>query len=255
MRGTVSQFWINFDQLYKYGFTKFLNQFKFPYKKTIEEIDRELIQTTDGGIYGYLNGCELYAHYETLSKKKIKVQMLRFNINKPFFRRTEPVTFNSFVNNLKSNPIEFLPDVSVLNEYINCDNIPINFLRDRFGLPPIGEGWVSETKLFYQLSLSFSDNVLVQHGKPKWLGRQHFDIYFPLLNIAVEYQGKQHFESVEYFGGEEALKNNIQRDNLKRKKCIDNDCELIYVFKGYNLEDVINNIKGSENYLKYNRNN
>ena len=106
---------------------------------------------------------------------------------------------------------------------------PENHVRELLNVPKVGEGWISETKLFYELKEEFSNQVVIQHAKPKWLGRQHFDIYFPVLNIAVEYQGKQHFESVDYFGGDEALKKNIQRDNQKRKKCLANGCDLIYV--------------------------
>jgi hypothetical protein len=68
------------------------------------------------------------------------------------------------------------------------------------------------------------------------------DIYFPILNIGVEYQGKQHSEPVEFFGGEEAFKSNIERDKRKKKLCLENDCVLIEVFPDYNSEDVLNEI-------------
>ncbi len=117
-------------------------------------------------------------------------------------------------------------------------------------MPKIGEGWISETKLFYQLKDEFNEHIVLQHCKPKWLGRQHFDIYFPILNIAVEYQGKQHFEAVEYFGGHEALKQNILRDNRKKDLALKNNCELIYVEPGYNIKDIISIIRSSKNFDK-----
>ena len=55
----------------------------------------------------------------------------------------------------------------------------------------------------------------MQHGRPTWLGRQHFDIWIPNWKIAVEYQGKQHFEPVEFFGGEEGYKKTVERDKRK----------------------------------------
>ena len=115
-------------------------------------------------------------------------------------------------------------------------------------LPKLGEGWISETKLYYQLKNHFKSHTVLQHLKPKWLGRQHFDIYFPFLNIAVEYQGKQHFVPIEYFGGDESFKKNVERDNRKRKLAIENDCDLHYVESGYNIEELILNIKKSKNY-------
>ena len=42
----------------------------------------------------------------------------------------------------------------------------------------VGEGWVSETKLFYLLQEKFPELEIVQHASPDWLGRQHLDIFF-----------------------------------------------------------------------------
>lgn len=65
------------------------------------------------------------------------------------------------------------------------------------------------------------------HGKPKWLGRQHFDIWISTRNLAIEYQGKQHFEPVDFFGGEEAFRANSERDKRKRQLAEDNEVVLI----------------------------
>jgi hypothetical protein len=70
------------------------------------------------------------------------------------------------------------------------------------------------------------------------LGLQHFDIYFPEINIAIEYQGKQHTEIVEYFGGEESFNQSLYNDRLKKEKCKTNNCILIEVFPDYNFESV-----------------
>jgi hypothetical protein len=123
-------------------------------------------------------------------------------------------------------------------------------VRDLLKLPRLGEGWISETKLYYQLKEHFENDVVLQHIKPKWLGRQHFDVYFPLLNIAVEYQGKQHFEPVSYFGGSESFKKNIERDKRKKKLSEINNCDLFYVEAGYNINALIKKIKLSKNYNK-----
>lgn len=56
-------------------------------------------------------------------------------------------------------------------------------------MPKVGEGWISETELFYKISDYFKEDEVVHHASPKWLGRQHLDIYFPKLNIGIEYQG------------------------------------------------------------------
>ncbi|RTY93876.1 hypothetical protein [Flavobacterium sp. GT3R68] len=118
-----------------------------------------------------------------------------------------------------------------------------NEYRKIIGAKLIGEGWISETELYYKIKTYFNDLEIIHHGRPEWLGRQHFDVWIPKLNIAIEYQGKQHDIAVEYFGGEIAFANNLIRDEQKKKKCELNNCTLIEVRPGYNLEEILEKIK------------
>ena len=54
------------------------------------------------------------------------------------------------------------------------------------------------------------------------------DFYLPDYNIAIECQGIQHFEPIEYFGGEEAFKQDIERDKLKLKLCNEHGIKVVY---------------------------
>ena len=116
-----------------------------------------------------------------------------------------------------------------------------NYFRKNSGLPKIGEGWISETNLYYEIKEAFSCEVF-QHGKPKWLGRQHFDIWIPSLKLAIEYQGLQHDEPVEFFGGEKSFRENQKRDLRKKMLCAENNVTLIEVRKNYQINDVIKKI-------------
>jgi len=58
---------------------------------------------------------------------------------------------------------------------------------------------------------------------------QHFDYWFPEHDIAVEYQGKQHYEPIELFGGKAAFLMNMERDERKRNICEENDVVLIEI--------------------------
>ena len=42
-----------------------------------------------------------------------------------------------------------------------------------------------------------------------------FDFFLPHKNIIIEYDGIQHFNSKDFFGGEEAFKNTKHKDKLK----------------------------------------
>jgi hypothetical protein len=83
---------------------------------------------------------------------------------------------------------------------------------------------------------------VIHHGRPKWLGRQHLDIYIEDFNIGIEYQGKQHSQSVEYFGGDTSFTKQLMLDEKKKVICEENGCELIEVFPEYNLKDILGKI-------------
>ncbi len=117
-----------------------------------------------------------------------------------------------------------------------------NELRANFGLPLIGEGWISETELFYKIKSAYPNLTVLHHGRPKWLGLQHFDIYFPEFNIAIEYQGAQHYEEVEIFGGKEGFEKTRLNDQLKKEKCKMHSCTLIEVMPNYDFNHIINQI-------------
>lgn len=98
----------------------------------------------------------------------------------------------------------------------------------------------SQTKLFEKLKKSFpSLNILYEVGKKHitWIGKQRFDIYIPDYNIAVEYNGKQHYDPVSIFGGELGFKITQERDEMKRQKCKDNECTLFEVRYDYKEND------------------
>lgn len=113
-----------------------------------------------------------------------------------------------------------------------------NKFRVSRGIPKIGEGWVSETDLFQSIKAYLTGFKVVQHGKPKWLGRQHVDIWIPKLKVGVEFHGKQHFEPVAHFGGEEAFVRNQERDKRKKELFLKNDATLIEVTHGYSFDEL-----------------
>ena len=122
-----------------------------------------------------------------------------------------------------------------------------NDFRISKGLPKIGEGWISETELFYKLKDYFKDEIVQNHGKPKLLGRQHVDIWFPKHKVGIEYQGLQHDKPIDFFGGEIAFLKNKERDKRKKSLFKKNNSTLIEVRKGYDFESIVKEIK---NYLK-----
>lgn len=90
--------------------------------------------------------------------------------------------------------------------------------------------WVSEKYLYYRIRESFPDITIVRHASPTWLGNQHFDIYLPSKNVAVEYNGRQHYEPISYFGGEESFKYRKELDEQKLRVAKENNT-VVFIHK------------------------
>ena len=111
----------------------------------------------------------------------------------------------------------------------------------------------SQAKLYEKLKQSFpNEEILFEVGRNivSWLGLQRFDIYFPKYNIAVEYNGRQHYIEVNHFGGILGLKETQERDSIKRQKCKENNCTLFEIKYDYNEDDYNNLVKSIKNIIK-----
>ena len=56
-----------------------------------------------------------------------------------------------------------------------------------------------------------------------------FDFYLPKYRVAIEFDGKQHFEPIEHFGGLESYNRLKTNDKIKNDYCEDNFIELIRI--------------------------
>lgn len=169
----------------------------------------------------------------------IKVRMVVYN--EPLYPQSQLYRFPEW----EKSPYYIIPEIPKLN--LSCSLRKIfrdaeNTARESAGLPHVGEGWISEAQLLNFVSKAFPGEEVVHQGSPPWLGRQRFDIYFPEHNIAIEYQGAQHFEAIEVFGGEGGLKKTKERDAEKRRKCARNGCHLIEVIPDYDESELLSKI-------------
>ena len=101
-------------------------------------------------------------------------------------------------------------------------------LLSSLGFPSRGPRLVSETILYSRAVSAFSPHEVIRHHRPKGFRGLSLDIFVPDLSIAIEYQGAQHYEALEHWGGEKALASNRERDARKARLCKDADIRLIY---------------------------
>lgn len=94
--------------------------------------------------------------------------------------------------------------------------------------------WVTEELLYNLIKKIYKDYKVIYQYKPSFLkgetgGQMSYDIFIVDLNLAIEYQGKQHFESINFFGGEKSLEYTKKRDKLKKELSIKNNIRLVYI--------------------------
>ena len=90
-------------------------------------------------------------------------------------------------------------------------------------------------KVFKKLSISSN-----RQKRFRWLCKQSLDFYLQQYNIAIECQGIQHFESVDFFGGKKHLEYIQQLDARKKQLCEEHGIKLYYI--NYN-DDVETKLK------------
>lgn len=140
----------------------------------------------------------------------------------------------------------FTDNPEVANNISKLSREAENTVREEMNIPKVGEGWISETELYYKLKNYFSNIEVIHHARPKWIGHQHLDIFIPAFKIAIEYQGLQHYKPIEYFGGEQAYQAQLKRDSRKKRKCKANGVRLIYAQTAYTFDELIKEINKQE---------
>jgi hypothetical protein len=127
------------------------------------------------------------------------------DISNPFFNETMLPKELAYYDNVNNNPFRKLLLIAQEKNYLNAR-------------------WKNEFNLYTLFKKKFDDTIYQYHDS--WLGLQSIDIYIPSLKIGIEYQGRQHYESIDYFGGDESYKKNRFRDLRKLELCNNNGIKL-----------------------------
>ena len=76
----------------------------------------------------------------------------------------------------------------------------------------------------------------------KYLSNLIFDFYLPDYDICIEYNGAQHYEPFDYFGGKESFELVVKRDKIKKNFCRKNNINLFTISYKKNIEKEIKKI-------------
>lgn len=106
-------------------------------------------------------------------------------------------------------------------------------------IPSIGEKHIA--KYLTENKIKFVQQKTFKECKDKALLK--FDFYLPGSNTCIEYQGKQHYEIVDKFGGKEAFKIRKKHDNIKRKYCKKHNVVLVEIKYTDNIKEKLKKFK------------
>lgn len=107
------------------------------------------------------------------------------------------------------------------------------------------------------LEVSYFPGYKFRNVRPKWLINDktqqpmELDLYNAQLNLAVEYNGEQHYHLVDGMNDPVTLKEQRYRDRLKRKLCKERGINLIVVKYDVDIPEYLYKKLTSLGYIKY----
>lgn len=115
----------------------------------------------------------------------------------------------------------------------NCGHksnwITPNSLKSGVGCPVCNESKGEKTIREHLKNNNISFIQEYRFDNCKYKNQLPFDFYIPEYNLCIEFDGEQHFEAFEYFGGEERFKIIQIRDNIKNNYCKENNINLLRI--------------------------
>lgn len=103
-----------------------------------------------------------------------------------------------------------------------------NKMRKNKGYDEVGTFFM-EKLLYNKLCETFPNLNIISQFSPDWLSPQRIDIFIDECNLAIEYNGAQHYLPIDYFGGEEGLRLRQVLDQRKRRKCDENRINFVEI--------------------------
>lgn len=188
--------------------------------------------------YGNLKngfGCKYCGDERTVEAKK-----LSFNEVKYIFESTDKILLDQpYIN--AHTPLGYIckrhPEIGI--QYMTTENARKQFCP-----------YCNIVKGEYKIMQYFIDNNILFEGHKTYDelhgvngGKLSYDFYVPQYNLLIEFQGKQHEEPVDYFGGEKQFKIQLEHDKRKKDYAINNNIELleIWYYDFNNIEIILNN--------------
>lgn len=160
------------------------------------------------------------------------------NSNETWINQKKNLTRKSYLSG-KVSYFSIHKFIKADNGFWGCEDVLNELYNEKYNsierqVFELGEyRWKSEELVLKYVSQIFKNNKVIHQHRPYFLhtqnGQLSYDVFVSGKNIAFEYQGKQHFEPVEIFGGKENFEKQQERDKIKKELSIKNNVKLIYI--------------------------
>ena len=94
-------------------------------------------------------------------------------------------------------------------------------------------------KFLKRLKLDFKDQVRFEKCRGVNNRKLVFDFFLPSLNMVIEFDGRQHFDKIDFFGGEKIFKTQIENDKIKNDFCMKNNINMLRIKFNENVNKAI----------------
>lgn len=160
------------------------------------------------------------------------------------------LTQEAFVNRM----LEIHPTIQVIGEYKGSDYpVKVKCLKDDWIWEPLATNLIHLKRGCPKCNQSHGElqiGMYLKHHKINFIQQYSFigcrnkkplpfDFYLPECNICIEYDGRQHFEPVDYFGGQVALDETVKHDVIKNNYCLSNNIKLIRIKYDENIIEIL----------------
>lgn len=213
---------------------KMIGEFKGLKSKTKFKclVDGYIWESTPSNIY-YGNGCPECKKITLNEKQRLTNEVIRKRL------KDKPLKMiGNYIN--KDTKIKWK---CLVNEEHEWESTPGNIFRGS-GCPYC---YQKSEKLLSELIRKNVDFDLFKWHKRIISNNRHYVIDFYIekgsKKIFIERNGEQHYEAIEYFGGEEAFEKQVKRDEEIREYCYNNKIDLIEIPYWLSEEDIINKLR------------
>jgi hypothetical protein len=143
---------------------------------------------------------------------------------KEYISRIGLTSLQEYYDFVINEEIDFLPlspstyydiEYKSVNDFLSNHSVSVSYGEKKI------IKYLTENKIKHNHQHKFDDCINIK--------KLIFDFYIEDKNICIEFDGRQHFEPIDYFGGIESFNSLILRDNIKNEYCEKNKIKLIRI--------------------------